>query len=189
MKKLMLLLFLWLAAMALAACAGDGGKLVTVQTEDSAAPVVAETPVSANLAKLERATGTFTISQGGVVISPYESQLWSDTYAADGWINEDAMPMPLAELAGKLPEVELDASLRFQMSENAELRAVEVFDHGYERIHYLRTENEFWALIGELNAGTYYVVVNVGYTGKYIREEDKYNTSCYLYMFKLTVGE
>lgn len=187
MKKLMLLLFLGLAVMSLTACGGgDGRQPVAAQTEPSSEAVSS----SAVPERLEHASGTFILTQGGKVIEPYECLLSSDTYEGDGmWRREEASMVPPWEMAEKLPIVRFDATLRFQMSENAELRAVEVFDYGYEHEYYYETEDEFRSLNGEINAGTYYVVVRVEYTGMYIEEEDKYNTSIYLYIFRLIVGD
>ncbi len=190
MKKLMLLLFLGLVVVALAAC-GDGGKPDAMQTEPAAAPpMTAGSSAVDKPDRLEHASGTFTITQGGMIIEPYECLLSADTYYRDGvWKGVEASLLPPWEIAEKLPVVRFDETLRFQMSDNAELRVGEVFDHGYEREYNIDTEDEFRALIGELNSGTYYVVMKVGYTGKYIQEEDKYNTSIYLYMFRMAVGD
>ena len=98
MKKLMLLLFLWLAAMALAACGGDSGQQDAAQTEPS--PEAASN--SAVPEMLEHASGTFILTQGGKVIEPYECLLSLDTYEGDGmWRGVEAELMPPWEMAEK----------------------------------------------------------------------------------------
>ena len=109
MRKLMLLLFLGLALLTLGAC-GGASKLKPESASDSAV-----TP-----GKLEYATGTFALTQGGQVTQPYECLLSADTYEGDGkWRGIEAELMPLSELTEKLPTVELDATLGFEMSDNA----------------------------------------------------------------------
>ena len=52
-----------------------------------------------------------------------------------------------------------DETLGFQMSDNAELLAVEVFDAQFETIYNFTSEDELRALNGELASGMYYVEV------------------------------
>ena len=190
MKKLMLLIFLWLTVLALAACGGDGSKPMAVQTAPPTSPPATAGASVDKGEMLEHATGTFTLTQGGSVIAPYECLLSLDTYVGDGmWRREEASLIPLSEMAEKLPTVRFDATLGFEMSENARLQNIEVLDSEFESIYYFNTENEFRRLNGNIVAGTYYAVVQVQYTGKYIQEEDDYNTSSYLYMFRMTAGD
>ena len=139
--------------------------------------------------ELEYATGTVTLTQGGQVTQPYGCLLSAEVYLGNGmWRREEALLLPLSEMTEKMPAVPLDATLGFEMSGNAELLSVEVFDDAFESIYNFTSEDELRTLNDELANGTYYVTVKVYYTGKYIPEEDSYNTSRYLYMFRMTVG-
>ena len=129
---------------------------------------------------------TFTVSANGTMITPYVNFAWERTYTENGWLAGDGISATyiLPGIVDELPEIQMDASISFDVSENGKIQAFDIFNEEYKRIYHRITEKEF----RELDNGVYYVSVLVNWTGKYIASENDYETSGEEYIFKMTFG-
>ncbi len=132
-----------------------------------------------------------TIVKDDLSIQPYRNFLSCTTYYEGEWLCADGMGayFLLMEKEDELPVVLYDGMMEFIISNDAKVLGVSLFDANRGRTHHRIDEAEFFELCKNLDAGTYYVSVEVSYKGKYIEKEDKYESFADEYIFRMDVEE
>ena len=126
-----------------------------------------------------------TAYSDGREVKPLEVFVWADTWTGDGWISADGARIDscLSTTAHNIPLIPNSKDFSFKYGTGVEFVSMTVYNGKFEKI----SQTDGPTPIEELESGTYYLIIEATKQGKFIISQNKYETSCYQFAYRLVI--
>lgn len=188
MKKLSMLILLMLLLLVLSGCGREQEQIAAVP-EDSSKLSVTEADARKSEADetVDMSNSLISVYSDGILTEPYENWIWSETYYGDGWLSADGISIyyEFPEVHEEIPRINYGDDFEIYYGNGVSFSFISVYSENFEELYH----NEGEYVLENLKEGTYYIVISVKAQGKYIKSEDKYESSGYQCVYKLEVSD
>ena len=119
------------------------------------------------------------------LVMPYVNFSWSTSFHDGEWLSADGRSISrnFPEIQNEIPQITYSEDFEIHCRKKVSVSRLTVYDGAFEL---LQSEQD-QTVLSELTEGEYYLVIQVTIEGDYIRSEEKFESSGYQCVYKMTI--